>query len=679
MKKTLLFKSIALSLFMLFSIGILNAQVIITQYYEGAGNDKYVEITNIGTTSVDLSTYYIARWSGTDSPADADSYANGGVLSGSIASGETQIYMNSSAANPAYAVSASAGTTTATYFNGDDPVALLEGGETWGDRVDCIYGSISDGKWGDERSFVRKTGTTVGNTGMSVLDGTGEWTEVTLEVVADAGTTDGEYLGYYDSGITPATGFDVTFNVDMNNVTSFVAGTDVVYIAGDIASDWAEPGSNAAYEMTDSDSDGIYTITLTKDPAGDIAYKFYINAGWGGGEWDGDPNRSASISEETTLDAVFGYYIYDIEQATAPFYAGDEVTITWSAKGSSDVKVEVWIPENAAWDVLFATTTNDGTEPFTIPADAWHSDEYRLRVSDATIATAFGLGEEFEIIAMPTIFEVQSNTSDGDLSNYDGQKVVISGVVTAVAGSNFWIQMAPAGKDSQYPEWSGIFGYDGTVAGAVVIGDDVTMEATIDEYYNATEIVNVTSHTINSQGNTISPVAVTADAALESYESTLITIMGAEVTSDPDSNGEFTVNDGTADYIVDDKIFEYSPTIGEVLDITGVTTFSYGAFKLLPRSADDVTVASGVGFDDLSSTAMSVYPNPSNGKFYLQMGDAFEANAKIEVFNVVGMKVFETISNDFKTEIDLSDMKQGVYYVRVDDGANILTQKVMKQ
>jgi hypothetical protein len=680
MKKTLLFKSFALSLFMLLGMGILNAQVIITQYYEGASNDKYVEITNIGNASVDLSTYYLARWSGTDSPADADTYANGGALSGSIAPGETQVYMNSGAANPAYAVTNATGTTTATYFNGDDPVALLEGGNTWGDRVDCIYGSIANGKWGDERSFVRKTGVTAGNTAMSVLDGSGEWTEVTLDAVAAAGPTDGEYLGYYDSGVVTPTGFDVTFNVDMNGVAGFTPGDDLVYIAGDIAGGWAVPGSDDTYEMTDPDSDGIYSVTLTKDPAGDIEYKYFINGGWDNGEWTGGDNRKASISEATTLDDVFGKYVYNVAIATAPFYAGDDVVISWSSYGIADVRIE-GIRNNDpvnGWIDLIASTTNDGSEPFSIPADSYGAT-FQIRISDVTKAAAVGYSDEFEIIGKPSIYDIQSSTSDGDASEYVGSKVSVSGIVTAIAGSNFWIQEPDATKGSDYPAWSGIFAYDATTAAALALGDEINIEATVAEYSNATELKDVTKLTVLSQGNAMMPASIAAADALEPFESVLITIQNAEVTSDPNNYGEFTINDGTGDYVVDDKIFAYTPTIGDVLDITGVTTYSYGAYKLLPRDANDIVVVSTTGLDDLSATAVSIYPNPSHGKFYVQLGDAYQANTKVEVFNVVGMKVFETYTSNFKSEIDLSGMKQGVYYVRVDDGNSILTQKIMKQ
>ncbi|MCK4662074.1 MAG: T9SS type A sorting domain-containing protein [Bacteroidales bacterium] len=98
---------------------------------------------------------------------------------------------------------------------------------------------------------------------------------------------------------------NVTFNVDMNYATNFTSGTDVVYITGSMV-DWAEPGSNANYIMFDTNEDGIYTITLTME-AGDYAYKYFLNAGWDGGEWTGDPDRDITVSAAMTQNDIFGF------------------------------------------------------------------------------------------------------------------------------------------------------------------------------------------------------------------------------------------------------------------------------------------------------------------------------------------------------------------------------------
>ena len=52
----------------------------------------------------------------------------------------------------------------------------------------------------------------------------------------------------------------------------------------------------------------IYTATVSV-PAGEIAYKYFsdlIDEGFDGGEWTGDPNRIADITEATTLNDIFG-------------------------------------------------------------------------------------------------------------------------------------------------------------------------------------------------------------------------------------------------------------------------------------------------------------------------------------------------------------------------------------
>ncbi len=183
-----------------FDINVVNPadanRIIISQYYEGVSNDKYIEITNVGDVSVDLSPYYLARWGSTDTPSGK--FTNGDALSGTINAGQTLVYKNASAQNPVYAANSAYGTTTATYFNGDDPIALLKDGNTWKDRVDCIYGSLAvNPKWGLDTGFYRKATVTTGNKNISILDGTGEWVPISIAQADNATDGTSEYLGYH--------------------------------------------------------------------------------------------------------------------------------------------------------------------------------------------------------------------------------------------------------------------------------------------------------------------------------------------------------------------------------------------------------------------------------------------------------------------------------------------------
>lgn len=93
---------------------------------------------------------------------------------------------------------------------------------------------------------------------------------------------------------------DITFNVDMTDADPFDPATDAIYIAGDLANGWAQPGTLSPYMMTTTD-DVNYTITLLLYP-GTYYYKYFriIDGApsWDNGEWTGDPNR------EVTTDTV---------------------------------------------------------------------------------------------------------------------------------------------------------------------------------------------------------------------------------------------------------------------------------------------------------------------------------------------------------------------------------------
>ncbi len=102
--------------------------------------------------------------------------------------------------------------------------------------------------------------------------------------------------------------YSVTFNVDMSQpITNgeFVVGTDIVYVTGSFAA-WATPGDAGSLELTDADVNQIYSVTTTLG-ADSYEYKYFKNAGWGGGEWPGDPNRTFDVVDaDVVLDDVWG-------------------------------------------------------------------------------------------------------------------------------------------------------------------------------------------------------------------------------------------------------------------------------------------------------------------------------------------------------------------------------------
>ncbi len=106
------------------------SDIIISQVYEGNSNDRYVEVANTGTASVDLGAYQLAIWkkrkTSGDGTTDGITPAYG-TLSGSLASGACRVFKNSSANNPSYA-NTSATSNSALDFDGNDAIALVNTG-----------------------------------------------------------------------------------------------------------------------------------------------------------------------------------------------------------------------------------------------------------------------------------------------------------------------------------------------------------------------------------------------------------------------------------------------------------------------------------------------------------------------------------------------------------------------
>ena len=217
-------------------------------------------------------------------------------------------------------------------------------------------------------------------------------------------------------------------------------------------------------------------------------------------------------------------------------------------------------------------------------------------------------------VTVTDIYDIQyvSDPATDDASPLNGQDVTISGVVTAEfwgSSSNRYLFV----QDAEGP-WNGVvcFEYDGwdtfdftSSAGtvhSVAEGDSVTVTGTVDEYYNLTEIVDVTEVIIHGPAvNMISPAVVTTGQIMtggsdaEAYEGCLVKVDNVTV-NDPDlGNGEWLVTDGTNSLRVDDiwDYYYFPESMQFLAGVAGVMTYTYSNTKLEPRLARDVVEADG--------------------------------------------------------------------------------------
>lgn len=270
------------------------------------------------------------------------------------------------------------------------------------------------------------------------------------------------------------------------------------------------------------------------------------------------------------------------------------VVLSYTVDGGSAVEVTfgpVYCGDNT-WGGVIPAQTAGSVVAYTITATDNDSNTSQLQ-SGYTVMSSAG----------QTIYDIQNtNAAIGDCfdSPYNGQTVTFSGVITAAGSGNYYIQDGTGA-------WNGAYVYDS--GNSPSRGDNVTLVAVVDEYYGMTEIKDVSSYMLNSSGNDEpEPVSIsTGDLAGgcsiigEAYEGVLVKLSNVTVTAAADQYGQWWVDDGTGACEVEDKYFEHSPTVGDVIpSLTGVVEYGFGEYALCPRDANDF--GSPASFDNEASS-----------------------------------------------------------------------------
>ena len=98
--------------------------------------------------------------------------------------------------------------------------------------------------------------------------------------------------------------YTVRFEVNMSGSNSFDPLADTVRITGSFF-DWAVPGTIAEQDMSRIGDSDIWACDLLLEE-GTHQYKYFYNSGWGGNEWEGEPNRIVSITCDTLFQNIWG-------------------------------------------------------------------------------------------------------------------------------------------------------------------------------------------------------------------------------------------------------------------------------------------------------------------------------------------------------------------------------------
>ena len=178
-----------------------------------------------------------------------------------------------------------------------------------------------------------------------------------------------------------------------------------------------------------------------------------------------------------------------------------------------------------------------------------------------------------------TIFEIQSDVDGSGASLKAGEVVTTSGIVTAVyPGENLLAMQEGTGP------FEGIWVADASV----LEGDEIEVTGLVVENFGLTVISNIISISVSSSGNVVPSVPLTTVAANdEQWEGLLLSVTGPVSNGDV-GFGEWAVNDGSGDMLVDDFALNLVPVDnGVTYTVTGPNYYSFGNFKLQPRNLND--------------------------------------------------------------------------------------------
>jgi len=74
---------------------------------------------------------------------------------------------------------------------------------------------------------------------------------------------------------------------------------------------------------------------------------------------------------------------------------------------------------------------------------------------------------------------------------------------------------------------------------------------------------------------------------------------------------------------------------------------------------------------------IQIYPNPVvGGKIYLT-SEHNNSTKQIELYDMLGKKVMETEMNSYQKELNVSNLKAGVYILKINDKTNSVTRKII--
>jgi hypothetical protein len=368
-------------------------------------------------------------------------------------------------------------------------------------------------------------------------------------------------------------------------------------------------------------------------------------------------------------------------------YANSAQTITWTSANITNVFIEVWAPDGVTrtWSwipFVPSTPASPGKADITVPPNAPYGTDYKIRVSDLSNPSVASTGGKFTVIAVATsIADLRARSIKDDIVLLNSSATM---TFKRATGNQKYIQDAS----------SGLLIYDPSAVLTTTLneGDAFNgLEGKLDLYGGVLEIIPTKATvTVTSSGNTVTiPELTIADYNTNYllYESRLVkfkvvTFPGADgsaVFNTTTSSPVYSITDGTNSVAFYTFKSGEGNIVGSVIpigshNVTALAMHFNTTPEIASRTTADLEFLTAV--EKTSASALVIYPVPAGDMLMVRN---VRNVRNIDILDVTGRLIRSSnISNDNEINIPVSNLKKGIYFLRITTPEGRIIRKFIK-
>jgi hypothetical protein len=141
--------------------------------------------------------------------------------------------------------------------------------------------------------------------------------------------------------------------------------------------------------------------------------------------------------------------------------------------------------------------------------------------------------------------------------------------------------------------------------------------------------------------------------------------MIGSVASNIDSYTDFYMQPGLATYYV--EVVRMEPCTPDKKD------------QIFNSVVSNTATAAPLGIEDNQKSGVIVYPNPAKDKVFIVTGAGHGNSSRIELFQPNGQLLFIRDITEIRSEVDLTNLDSGVYFLRISTEDSTVVKKIIKK